>query len=82
MNEKSFTCCGKEIHSSVLMKSHLELVHGIDPSVTMFSERMIYHMDAAKWYLTVYELSGGGITFTRSEKIARDKEGKILWDGQ
>jgi hypothetical protein len=61
------------------MVAHLQRAHKIDAAVTKFAERMTYHADTAKWYLTVYELSGGGIVFTRSEKRERDAEGMLLW---
>jgi hypothetical protein len=77
-----YTCCGKEIHSKVLMAAHLELVHGIDIKTQQFEQKMLSHLDAADWYSTLYQLTGGGVTFGMSTTHKRTGEDALLWKNE
>lgn len=78
-SKTTYTCCDKQIASIKLMKAHLELVHKIDIKTQMFEQRMVSHMDGPTWYASVYQVTGGGVTFTQENWNERDDEDKFLW---
>ena len=76
----SYWCCGKNIHSKVLLMAHLEMVHGIDCKTQVFQERMRQHVDGKNWYSTTYDLSCDKVTFSKVVKCLRDKDDLLYFE--
>jgi hypothetical protein len=83
MSEKSdvcYHCCGKKIHSPVLMKAHLEMAHGVDITTQKFTEEMITHLDGADYFSMTYKLSCDKVTFFKYVTAKRDPDDLMAFE--